>query len=142
MAEIVTTQFGRIEYDERAVIHFPCGLPGFENRTRFLLIERPTTRPLVFLQSIDSSNLCLVTAPVNAIDPQYHLAMTPEDQQTISQAQEPLCLFILSEGEKGWTANMLAPVVINKEAGIAVQAVRADSLYSHQHPLTEARPCS
>jgi len=143
MPEIVTRQFGKIRFDENAVLHFPAGLPGFETRTRFLLIERPATAPLLFLQSLESGNLCFAAAPICSIDAAYNLAMTPEDQQIVSDSADPLVLAILSAHKSGkWTANLLAPVVINRETRRAVQAVRADTLYSHVHPLPEVRPCS
>jgi flagellar assembly factor FliW len=108
-------------------------LPGFESQTRFLLVQRA---PLVALQSIDTPDLCFLAMPVEAIQRDYQLAMTPEDQRALSLTTPPLSLAILSATEAGnWTANLLAPVVINPETRCALQAVRADSLYSHQHPL-------
>src|ERR1700674_440856 len=121
MPEIVTRQFGKIGFEEDAVLQFPSGLPGFENRTRFLLVERA---PLMFLQNLDSPELCFFALPVEAVQPDYQLEMTPDDQQTLSLTAPPLPLAILSANQSGaWTANLLAPVVINKEARRAVQAV-------------------
>ncbi len=124
-------------------LEFPAGLPGFEDHTRFVLVERPDLAPILFLQSVDSPELCFITAPVTSIDPAYDLEMTPEDERQLGtdEAGEFLCLAILSAEENGLlTANLLAPVVINPGTCRGVQAVRSDSRYSHQHPL-EAR-CS
>jgi flagellar assembly factor FliW len=133
MQEMITRQFGKVEFEEDAILHFPAGLPGFESRTRFLLMERA---PLIALQSLDTPDLCFLAMPVEAIQPDYQLAMTPEDQRTLSLTAPPLSLAILSATTAGnWTANLLAPVVINREARRALQAVRADSRYSHQHPI-------
>jgi flagellar assembly factor FliW len=144
MPEMLTRQFGTIEFEEDSILDFPSGMPGFEDRTRFVLVERPALEPLVALQCLDLPGLCFFALPLAAIDPDYSLAMTPEDERTISLTAEPRCLAILSAAKSGrWTANLLAPVVINKESRRAVQAVRTDSRYSHQHPLTaEAPPCS
>jgi flagellar assembly factor FliW len=146
MPEIVTRQFGTIEFREDAVLHFPSGLPGFENRTRFVLLEHAALKPLVVLQSLDSLELCFYATPLEAVDPEYRLAMTVEDQNTIALTADPRCLAILSANKSGrWTANLLAPIVINQQARRAVQAVRIDSRYSHQHPLSapsnEEAPC-
>lgn len=138
MPEILTRQFGAIQYEETSVIEFPAGIPGFETRTRFVLIERPAPAPVIFLQSIDSPELCFCVAPVGAIDPDYQLSMTEEDQRLLSATADTLCLAILSSNQSGrWTANLLAPVIIDLAARRAVQAVRADARYSHQHPLGE-----
>jgi flagellar assembly factor FliW len=144
MPEIVTRRFGSVPFDDREVLHFPSGLPGFEDKTRFLLVERAALKPIVVLQSLDTPELYLFATPVEAIDAEYRLAMTPEDQATLSLTADPRCLAIVSASKSGrWTANLLAPVVINQQTRRAVQAVRADSLYSHQHPLVnEDAPCS
>jgi flagellar assembly factor FliW len=141
--QMVTRQFGTIQFEEDSVLHFPSGLPGFESRTRFVLVERPALKPLLVLQSLDSPDLCFFAAPLDAIDPHYQLRMTFDDERTLALTAEPLSLAILSASESGrWTANLLAPIVINKEARRAVQAVRADSLYSHRHPLDRGVLCS
>lgn len=142
MPEILTRRFGPICFDEGSVLHFPAGLPGFETRTRFLLVERSANAPVVFLQNIDSPDLCFFAVQVAAIDPNYQLAITEEDQRLLASQGQTLCLAILSSTKAGgWTANLLAPVVIDLRSRRAVQAVRADSRYSHQHPIGGPR-CS
>jgi flagellar assembly factor FliW len=58
---------------------------------------------------------------------------------------EVLCLAIVSAQTDGTlTANLLAPVVINLNTRVGVQAVRQDARYSHQHKLIlegEGAPC-
>jgi flagellar assembly factor FliW len=144
--ELATRQFGKIEFEESSILDFPAGLPGFENKTRFVLLERASWRPLVAIQSIDSPELCFFALPIEAIDPDYQLRITPEDARMLALTAEPVSLAILSAAEHPelgrWTANLLAPLVINKEARRAVQAVRSDSLYSHRHPLDRGSSCS
>jgi flagellar assembly factor FliW len=152
MAEILTHQVGSLEYNESAVIDFPAGLPGFEDQTRFVLLDPPSSAPVVFLQSLNMLNLCFLAAPVISIDPQYELSVTPEDlrllglneQRQPQPVTEVLCLAILTAPENGpLTANLLAPVVVEIRSRRAVQAVRIDSRYSHQHPLVpRERLCS
>lgn len=146
MPEIVTRQFGRLTYEESATVHFPSGLPGFERLRRFLLIENP---PLAFLQSIESPSLCFLAAPVESIDSGYQLSLTTEDLRILDLENVPrigkevACLAILSPAENGsWTANLLAPVVIQAATRRAVQAVRMDARYSHRHPVGEVPLCS
>src|SRR5580698_7797081 len=75
MATIQTRQFGLLDYDSNAVLDFPAGMPGFENRTRFVLVEKPAHAPIMFLQSLDLPDLCFLAAPIHLIDPGYELAM-------------------------------------------------------------------
>lgn len=142
MPEIATRQFGVVRFEESSVVEFPAGLPGFESQTRFVMIERAASAPVIFLQSVDLPELCFCAAPALAIDPGYELAMTEEDRKLLAASEPPLCLAILSQDKSGcWTANLLAPVVIDLASRRAVQAVRADSRYSHVHALGEAK-CS
>ena len=145
MPQTNTRQFGELEFDDDAVLEFPAGLPGFEDQTRFVLVERPAAAPIVFLQSLGLPDLCFLAAPLAAIDSAYDLAVTPEDLRRLGlderrqprPDEEVVCLAILSAPEDGpLTANLLAPVVIGKRTRRAVQAVRMDSRYSHRHPLT------
>ncbi len=147
-----THRFGRISYEDGSEIRFPGGLPGFEERRRFLAVQLPDTNPLVFLQSLEDPGLCFVTLPVLAVDPGFRLRLSAEDLERLdfSAGRQPrigaevLCLAVVSIRASGPTANLLAPVVVNVANLKAVQAVMAESGYSHQHALlpAEAAVCS
>lgn len=83
MANCETRYFGTIGYDEPSVIVFPAGLPGFPQSHRFLLVEDSAHRPLVFLQSLDDSQLCFLLLPVALVDSAYRLKMSAEDMALI-----------------------------------------------------------
>jgi flagellar assembly factor FliW len=135
----------RIE-TQPAELLFPLGLPGFDARKRFMLVESPESAPLLYLQSLDQPALSFVTAPIAQIDPSYQLDMTDDDLRVIgfTPTRQPdlndvTCLAILSVSEDGEpTANLLAPVIIDPASMRGVQAVRIDSRYSHQHPLRKS----
>jgi flagellar assembly factor FliW len=152
MPVLETQKFGRVSYLEGSEIDFPSGLPGFEERRRFVAVQLADTNPLVYLQSLDDPDLCFVTLPVLAVEPKYRLRIDGEDLERLgfSAGRQPrigpevLCLTVLSIRASGPTANLLAPVVVNVANLKAVQAVMADSGYSHQHALLpqEAVVCS
>jgi flagellar assembly factor FliW len=150
MPELSTKYFGSIEYREEEVVQFPSGLPGFEEETQFLPIEPPVNAPLTFLQSVRRPGLCLLVLPMQGIDPDYQLAITREDLESLGLGtdrqprigEEIRCLAVILVAENGLvSANLLAPVIINPANRRGLQAIRVDSIYSHQHPLNEA-PCS
>src|SRR5579871_1889791 len=111
MPVLQTSNFGRISYDSHDAIEFPRGLPGFEDRRSFAALQFPDTAPLVFLQSLDSGDLCFITMPVLAVDPNYRLAVSEEDLAEVGLpahhqpriADDVLCLAVLSLGETGPT---------------------------------------
>ena len=144
MPRISTKYFGSMEYREEDVVHFPFGFPAFEDELQFLAIERAECAPLRFLQSVRHPGLCFLALPILIIDPDYQLTMTTEDIESLhfdgrSQpaiGEEIECLAILVSPPEGPpTANLLAPVVINRANHIGLQAIRSDFVYSHQHSL-------
>jgi flagellar assembly factor FliW len=138
-----TKNLGRITYEAGAAIEFPCGLPGFENRRKFLIVRFPHTDPLLFLQSLEDPSLCFVTLPTRSVEPQYRLKVCEDDLRSLGLpasrqpriGEDVLCLAVLTLREKGPTANLLAPVLVNVRDMKAVQAVAPESGYSHQHIL-------
>jgi flagellar assembly factor FliW len=141
-----TRHFGRIVYRDDVALTFPRGLPGFENYRRFLVLSLPHQEPLVFLQSLEDAALCFLTLPVLAVDCSFRLEISSEDRALIGLppglppriGEDVLCLAVLSIREEGPTANLLAPLVVNLRNRLSVQAVAAESGYSHQHPLLSA----
>jgi flagellar assembly factor FliW len=144
MPLLQTRDFGEIYYDPAAEIAFPCGIPGFDDQRRFVLIERPALAPLLLLQSMDTALLCFLAIPVPVVDPGYQSGIAPEDLRVLgldetrqpTPGDEAVYLAILSSaGGQSFTANLLAPVVVHRGTRAAVQAVRHDQRYSPRHPL-------
>jgi flagellar assembly factor FliW len=138
------------QYDESAVLTFPAGLPGFERATRFVIREEAGFAPVVSLQSIDGEELSFLAVPVGALDAAYSLAVNEDDLRRLGlpaerqpqPGREVLCLALLCAPRNGpATANLLAPVVVNLKTHLAVQAVRSDTRYSHQHLLPGDAGC-
>jgi flagellar assembly factor FliW len=152
MSLLETKSFGLISYEPESEVEFPCGLPGFEDRRRFVVMRLPQSDPLVYLQSLEDPRLCFITMPILAVDPQYRLKVSAEDLNLLGLSslskprigEDVLCLTVLSFKEDGPTANLLAPVLVNVKSLKAVQAIGPESEYSHQHALLpqETAVCS
>ena len=146
MPSFDTQNFGTVEYEGNSAVEFPQGLPGFEERRRFVALTFPDSKPLVFLQSLEDRGLCFVTLPVLSIDQHYRLEVCEEDLAPLGLApeqqprigKEVACLAVLTLQESGPTANLLAPIVVNIGTLKAVQAIAPESGYSHQHALLPA----
>ena len=144
VAELATEYFGTIQYDSEQIIHFPYGLPAFDEETRFLPVEKSSKTPVIFLQSLARPELAFITLPVQAIEPSYRLAISEEDLEALELPpdQQPeigaevtcLAIVTLAEG-KPPTANMMAPIVVNLRTRNALQAMQVEAGYSHQHLL-------
>ena len=144
MPQCQTKYHGEMNYDERAALHFPRGVFGFETETRFLTIEQPALRPLVFLQSLSNPELCFISLPVFVVDPDYCLSLQPDDLAAVGLppdrqpmiGPDVLCLAIVCIQPGGpTTANLMAPVVVNRKNSSAIQALTLIQQYTHQTPL-------
>jgi flagellar assembly factor FliW len=147
-----TKNFGKLSFEPESELEFPSGLPGFDNRKRFVAVRLVESDPLIYLQSLEDPALCFVTMPILSVDPRYRLKVSSADlgQLGLTGARQPkigedvLCLTVLAIRETGPTANLLAPIVINLKTRRAVQAIAPESEYSHQHELAseDAAACS
>jgi flagellar assembly factor FliW len=145
MRSIETKYFGTLLFGEESVFDFPQGLPAFEEEKGFVLIEPAEGAPLVFLQSMLRPGLCFAAFPVLAVDPAYQLGIAPEDLEELgldvrrqpAHGSEVRVLALLSlDGGFRATANLMAPLVLDVKTRRGLQAIRRDSRYSHQHPIT------
>jgi flagellar assembly factor FliW len=134
--------------DSGTVLTFPHGLAGFEEATRFILRERASFAPVAFLECVSCEGLCFLVAPVAALVEDYAISATAEDLRALGldesrqpeNASEVLCLAILTAPQEGpLTANLLAPLIINRATNTAIQAVRSDARYSHRHAIVSLR---
>jgi flagellar assembly factor FliW len=138
-----TEHFGQVPLAPEVEFEFPRGLPGFDERRRFIPLRFEHSDPVIFLQSLEDPGLCFITVPVLVADPAYRLEMDTEDLEAIGLdgsrqpriGEDVMCLAVVSARPEGPTANLLAPVVVNLRNHRAVQAVVPGSGYSHQHAL-------
>ena len=150
MKTIASKYFGDIEYTDDSTVVFPEGIPGFEEQQGFLLVQQPQSRPLVFLQSLATPELCFLALPAQLACPDYRFELAAEDLEALGlpsgrqpvAGKEVLYLAIVSiDKDSSISANLLAPLVINLESHRGRQAILNGSGYSHRHPI-EAPPCS
>lgn len=113
---------GQIEFSPEQVLRIPGGLFGFPREREWLLLEIPSLRPLVFLQSVKTENLCFLALPAQVVEPGYSLALENEDLTALGYlpgrppvlGRDVLCLALLTVVEgRETTANLQTPVVVN-----------------------------
>jgi flagellar assembly factor FliW len=138
MPVLESPYLGRIEFPEEHVLHFAAGLPAFEDQRRFLAVERPETAPVIYLHSLDRADLVFLTLPVGSVIRDYELNIDEADRAVLELApgaDDVVALAILTVREGNVTANLLAPVVVNRKTRRGAQVIQVESAYSHRHPL-------
>ena len=140
---LYSAYFGALNLEKAAILSFPQGLPGFEFERRFAAIQIPGQQPLVYLQSLATPELCLLTLPIQVVQPEFELQLQPEDGQAIHTAGVGANLVTLAvitaEPDGNCTVNLAAPLVVNLENNLAVQAPPA-RLLSTLPPSSYKRP--
>jgi flagellar assembly factor FliW len=132
---VVSPWLGEILWEAACELHFPVGLPGFEQATRIVPVEIPLQRPLIYLQSATDARVCFLTLPVLTVLPSFCLDLSEDDRALLeldrfrSSDESPipgmdvLCLALLVPSGPTVQTNLDAPIVINLHNGRGVQAI-------------------
>ena len=147
--QIETSRFGQVNVDENAMVTFPEGLPGFEDKRRFVFIAHPSANqdkssPFLWLQSLEDEKLAFLTAEPRHFFAGYAPRVSSMDLDALEIGREPLgprlyaMLTVPAGDPTGITANLLAPIAINPVARIARQVIAAGDDYGLRHRLVPA----
>jgi len=135
--KIQTSRFGEIDVDESKIIVMRDGILGFNSLNRFVMIVHEEGSPFHWFQSLEDGSTAFITMNPFIIKSDYE----PEiDDRTIEMLEVDkaedielmVILTIRSEPVK-MTANLRAPLVINKQKKIASQVVLEDDQYPVQY---------
>ncbi|MDD6120875.1 MAG: flagellar assembly protein FliW [Selenomonadaceae bacterium] len=143
MRKADTLRFGPIEVEDEKVIHFPEGIPAFEQEHEFVIIPYDEESPYVFLQSLKTPDLAFLMTMPFIFFPDYEFELDDENQQKLGlERQEDMLLYVLLTIPQGrvqdMTANLVAPLVINVANQQGRQLVLEHSPYQTKHRLFPA----
>jgi flagellar assembly factor FliW len=139
--KVETTRFGTIDISEKEIVRFPEGLYGFEKETEFTLLPfNPNVEsPMEWMQSLKSDHLAFVVTDPYLYLPDYKLKLSEEDKKRVELQEEDLFLtraiVTIPENYSEMTVNLIAPLVINKDKGVAKQFVLTNLDYDTRHYL-------
>lgn len=129
---------------EQAVFHFPLGLPGFEELTRFLLCEREGLQPLTLMIALDVADVALPLLRSAEFLTDYSPPIPASELEALeARSAEELELFVVVtfEGKSGEVAvNLRAPICVNRTRRLGRQVVLPDGMYPLHYPLVGPSP--
>jgi len=127
---LTTPHFGTIPIEKNGIITFPGGIPGFENCRRFVLLQRPQEAPVVWLQGVDDPELAFALAEPRHFLTSYNPHFPAEELAPLQLGPKDKALLynilVLSPQMEKITANLQAPLVINREKRLGHQAFLGD----------------
>lgn len=136
-----TTRFGSIEVKDSEIINFPVGLYGFEKERDFLRLPfNPNIEsPMEWLQSLQTPGLAFVITDPFLYVPGYSVKLTENEKKQIrfepGNTIATRAIVTVPENYLEMTANLVAPLVINLDAGLARQFVLTSMEYDTRHYL-------
>jgi flagellar assembly factor FliW len=136
---INSTRLGEVEVQPEDIIRFEHGLPGFPGEKEFAYLPYESDSPFVFLQSVKEVNLTFLLVEPFAFFKDYTFTLNDQFVQELGFTEDnpPLITNIVTIRDSlgDATANLLAPVIINKRAHLAAQIVLEKTEYTTRHRL-------
>lgn len=139
--ELMTKAKGKIEITEENLLTIPEGLFGFEEYTKFALVDSDY-EPFIWMQSTENSNLAFLIVDPFLISSIYE---TDIDDDTlakigITKPEDIIIMTIVTVPADGSpiTANFQGPVVINKKNHQCMQVILNDNRWSTKVNIIEA----
>ena len=139
--EIMTKAKGKIEISEENLLTIPEGLFGFEDFTKFALVNSDY-EPFIWLQSTENPDLAFLIVDPFLISSNYE---TDIDDDTlakigIEKPEDIIIMTIVTVPSDGSpiTANFQGPIVINKKNHQCLQVVLADNRWTTKVNIIDA----
>jgi flagellar assembly factor FliW len=137
---VINTKFlGEIEIEEKDIISFKNGLPGFSELHDFVLLPVEGNESLRYMQSIEEVKVCFIVMSPFLIVGDYDIELSNEtiEELELEKPEDAYLYSILTvtENIKDITANLAAPIIINTVNNKAVQEILSNSSYAVKHKL-------
>lgn len=129
--KINTTRFGELEVDNKDVITLADGLLGFENLTKFFVVDPGDQTLILWLQSAEDAATAFPMIEPKIFKPDYSVKLLPSELSSLSLENlnnaSIYTILTIPANVKDMSANMKAPIVINNKTKVARQIVLQDS---------------
>ncbi|WP_188206709.1 flagellar assembly protein FliW [Alkalibacillus aidingensis] len=137
--KITTVYFGDIEINEKQLINFENGLPGFQDEKEFALLDLEGNPAFKVMQSTKTKELAFVITNPFLVYPDYEFKLDDNtvDQLSVKKPEHVSAWSIvtLKEPFEQSTINLQAPVVINTQNRQAKQVSLNHTKYHTKHSI-------
>lgn len=131
--ELLTKARGKIEIPEDRILTVPEGLYGFENYTKYALVDSEY-EPFLWLQSCEDPNLAFLIVDPFLISSDYETDIDDDSLAKINifKPEDIIVMTIVTVPHDGSviTANFQGPLVINKNTRECMQVILNDNRWS------------
>lgn len=137
--KIATKYHGEKEIQEKEVITFPQAIPGFPEEKEFVLLPLDEEGQFIVLQSVGNHQLAFVLSNPFTFFKEYDFTLEDHIVELLElESKEDIQVFSILTVQDPFektTANLQAPIVINRKKNIAKQVILNEPNYHTKHPL-------
>ncbi|WP_226529284.1 flagellar assembly protein FliW [Metabacillus niabensis] len=141
--EIHTKYHGVIKAEQKDIVHFQNGIPGFLEEKSFILLKLDQDSPFYILQSTNTAELGFVIVNPFQFFTTYEFDLSDNDkaQLKLESEQDVVVYTILNVKDpfEDSTANLQAPIVLNTRKNEAKQIILNDPRYQTKQLLFAER---
>ncbi|KAF5039585.1 Flagellar assembly factor FliW [anaerobic digester metagenome] len=128
---IKTRDFGYIAVNEEDEITFTCGMYGFEEYKKYVILKDSPEDDVMYLQSLENSDLSFVLIDPYAVATGFDPSVNEEDLKDLETASESelrfLVIAIIKEEIKDSVVNLKSPIALNPKTRKAKQVILQNS---------------
>jgi flagellar assembly factor FliW len=145
-SRLVLRQLAPVDAFDQGEFVFPEGIPAFEDHTRFALRSDERCWPVCQLQSLVDDAIGFLVVDPRLVTRDYAPDFNSQDLEGLElepgQVPELLCILVVHQSVGQVTANLKAPVALNRSRHLGKQVILTDERYSLRYPvdLRDARP--
>ena len=136
-----TVRFGSIDVQGEDILIFPEALYGFDQEKEFVLLplDLNIDSPMEWLQSLKTPELAFIVTDPFLFVPQYKMVLNDDEKHQLKvDSTESVMIRVIVTIPKVYTemtANLVAPLVINRKNRLAKQIVLTSAEYDTKHCL-------
>jgi flagellar assembly factor FliW len=132
-----------LEIDDGDVIQFPLGIPGFEDKRRWVLIG-DEDNAIMWMHSAEDESLALPVAAPDALKSDYNAQIPRESLEPIGSVKAgdvAILIVVTIPPDRPWdmTANLKAPIVVNRTERVGMQTIALNDDYDFRYTVLDER---
>jgi flagellar assembly factor FliW len=139
----VRSRFADAEVSPADVMTFPDGLPGYEGRRQFVLLDVAEMAPLRVLHAVNADEPCFLVVDPRSVLASYRNQLGAADRLRLGISDEASLLWLVivcvrDDGEV--TVNLRAPIVVDPARMIGRQVMPNDCVYPLHYVIGSGEP--
>jgi len=137
--EICTKYHGVIEAEQKDIVHFQNGIPGFLEEKSFIILKLDAASPFYILQSTETTELGFVIMNSFQFFTTYEFDISDNDKGQLKlESEQDVAVYTILNVKDPFeqsTANLKAPIVLNTKNNEAKQIILNDPRYQTKQRL-------